>query len=102
MPDGEPAGSFKIGGLETGLGWLVLIVVAFTVVSRLRLAAKGTSGVALGAGLGSAGAFVLEMLLRFAGDADRRGNPGPHSYFTGGGLALAQWGAIAVVAWRST
>jgi multisubunit Na+/H+ antiporter MnhB subunit len=98
LPDGDPAG-FAIGGLEQGLAWLVLVVLAFSVLALLRTAATGGWGAALAAAIGVTVAFAVEMVLRFAGDADHRGNSGPHSYDTGAGMALAQWLAVAVVIW---
>lgn len=98
LPDGDPAG-FVIGGLEKGLGWLVLFALVFSTLALLQTAAKGRWGAALAAAIGSGAGFALEMVLRFAGDADHRGNPGAHSYTTGAGLALAQWVAVVVVIW---
>jgi hypothetical protein len=98
LPDGDPAG-FTIGGLEKGLGWLVLFALVFSALALLQTAAKGRWGAALAAAIGSGAGFALEMVLRYAGDADHRGNPGPHSYDTGAGLALAQWVALVVVIW---
>lgn len=98
LPDGDPAGLI-IGGLERNLGLLVLLAVAFCALSLVWTAARGRWRPALAAAIGGGLAFALEMVLRFAGDADRQGNPGPHSYDTGAGLALAQWVTVAVVIW---
>jgi hypothetical protein len=97
-PDGLPAG-FSIGGLESGLAQLVLAGLAVTLVMVLLTAARGRWGMALATAIGAAVTFGLEMVLRFAGNGDHQGQSGPHSYNTGVGLALAQWAAVAVVAW---
>lgn len=55
----------------------------------LWTAANGRWRGALAAAIGSGAAFAAEMALRVAGNADHQGNPGPHSYDTGGGMALA-------------
>jgi len=94
---GPPVGI--IGDLERGLGLLVILALAFTVVCLLWTAAKGVWGTALAAAIGSAGVFALTMWLRFKGDADHQGNLGPHSYNTGEGMAVMQWAAVAGLLW---
>lgn len=98
LPSGNPAG-LSIGGTEHDLGTLVLFVLVLTALALLWTAANGRWRGALAAAIGSGAAFAGEMVLRFAGDADHQGNTGPHSYDSGGGMALAQWVAVAVLIW---
>ena len=98
LPDGLPAG-FPIGGLESELAFLVVAGLVVTLLAVLLTAAWARWGVALAAAIAAAVTFGAEMALRFAGNGEHLGNPGPHSYNTGVGLALAQWTAVAVVLW---
>jgi hypothetical protein len=95
---GLPAG-FQIGNLESELAFPVVVGLVVTLLAVLVTAARAHLGVALTAAIAGVVTFALEMVLRFAGNGDHHGNPGPHSYNTGVGLALAQWTTAAVVVW---
>jgi hypothetical protein len=94
---GPPIG--YIGGLERGLGWLVFLAFAFTVVCLLLTAAYGTWGTALAAAIGSAGVFGATMLLGTAGGADRQGYSGPPAYSAGAAILFELIAAVAVLLW---
>jgi hypothetical protein len=94
---GPPIG--YIGGLERGLGWLVFVAFAFTVVCLLLTAAYGGWVTALAAAIGSAGVFAATMLLAFAGRADQQGYSGPASYNPGAAILFELLAAVAVLLW---
>lgn len=88
---GPPLG--YIGGLERGLGWLVFLAFAFTVVCLLLTAAYGRWVTALAAAIGSAGVFATTMLLVPAG-RDQQG-----SYNPGAAIFFELLAAVAVLLW---
>jgi hypothetical protein len=88
-----------VGGLETDLGFVVLACLVLTLVALVLTAVRASWTDALAVVVCATATFAFEAVLRSVGDGNHLDPKGPVTYFSGSGLAAAQWIAAAVVVW---
>lgn len=89
----------QFAGRETNLGFAVLVCLLLTMIALVVTAVRASWTAALAVAIGATATFVCEAVLRAVGDGEHGGSNGVALYFSGNGLALAQWLSAAVVVW---